>query len=193
MRPTLAGSLKMLAMGAAGGTVLDGFHSHSGTISYPDPVFSMEAWWVPLLFAGAYTLLGVSWALARKLSGAAPIAPVARWTCALAFGVLYFASGYLPVSNAVKLGVLVAGFLVLWLATDRSWGTVAVGLLAAVLGPTTEVVLVHLHLFAHLQPDVAGIPMWLPGLFYLASAPGAGPLMAWLGHGHATATHPSAA
>jgi len=192
IRPTLAGLAKMLAVGAVWGSILDGFHTHSGTTSYPDPVFAMASWWVPLIFAGAYTLGGIGWANARRMMGAAPISPLARWTCAIAFSGLYFASGYLPASNPAKLVVLITGFFVLWLATDRSIGTLFVGLLAALLGPTTEIILVHVHAFAHLQTDFAGIPIWLPGL-YFASSPGAGPLMAWLGFGDARAANPVAA
>ena len=101
---------------------------------------------------------------------------------AVVFAGLYWLSGYLPGTNVVKLAVLLTGAVLLWLLNDRLVGTIGLGLVAAVLGPTTEIILVHLGAFAHLQPDFAGIPMWLPAL-YVASAPGVAPLVAWLGYG----------
>jgi hypothetical protein len=90
--------------------------------------------------------------------------------CAAAFSLLYAASGYLPVSNPAKLIVLLLGGGALWIATGRNPLTLVLGIASAVLGPATEFVLVHLGVFRHLQPDVLGIPIWLPAL-YLASAP----------------------
>jgi energy-converting hydrogenase Eha subunit C len=162
--------------GATIGSVLDGFHTWSGTTAYPEPVLLRAAWWTPLIFAGAYTLEGVLYTVARQRSGKPAVAPAVRWTCALLFAGLYAASGFLPVANPIKLAVLLGGFVALWAATDRTPQTLAVAAAAAVLGPVTEITLVHLGLFAHLQPDLAGIPMWLPGL-YLCSAPGIGPML----------------
>jgi hypothetical protein len=167
----------MALFGAVVGSILDGFHTHSGTTRYPDPWIWQMAWWTPLIFAGAYLALGLAYEVGATWAGR-PIGS-SRWQEMLGFCGLYFLSGYLPASNPIKLAMLVAGGLTLWAIRDRSPATLAVGLLSAVLGPATEIALVHYGVFSHLQPDFAGIPMWLPGL-YFASAP-AGCFVAWLG------------
>ena len=179
-----AGLARAALFGAVVGTLLDGAHTWSGTTAYPDPVMWRAAWWAPLTFALAYALEASLYTWARQRSGRPPVTAAVRWTCAAVFAGLYVASGFLPVSNPAKLAVLLAGAGALWAATDRTPQTLAVAAAAAVIGPGTEITLVHLGLFAHLQPDVWGIPLWLPAL-YLASAPGVGPLLGWLGAGQA--------
>ena len=179
------GWLRMIVFGAVMGSFLDGLHTHSGTTSYPQPVFWLMAWWTPVLFAGAYTLLGVSWVVAVDM-GKRTSPPTARSLgCLVVFCALYGASGYLPASNPIKLTVLLAGTIALVVASQGGVASIALGLIASALGPGTEVVLVKIGAFQHLQPDFGGIPMWLPGL-YLASGPGAAPAMGWLATKSAT-------
>src|SRR5262249_33137322 len=145
------------------------------------------AWWTPPLFGAAFVLLGVGYALARRARDAAPRGARAASGFTL-FAALYFASGFMPVSNAVKLAVLLVGAAVLFAAFDRSRAALVAGLASAIGGPAFEVFLVHIGAFAHLQPDFLGIPMWLPAL-YLASGPGLGPLaFATLGRRRSGAT-----
>lgn len=174
--PSAVGIVSLFALGATVGSFFDGFHTHAGTTSYPHPIAWRMAWWTPPLFGGAFTLLGLSYAaaLARRTGSRPRYGWATRLGALAAFGALYFASGFLPASNVVKLGVLAAGGagLVAWL--DPSAACVVVGLAAALAGPAFEVLLVNAGAFSHLQPDVLGIPMWLPAL-YFASVPGVGP------------------
>lgn len=172
------GILRMLLMGALVGSFFDGFHTHGGATSYPHPVVWMMAWWTPLLFGPVYALLGILYALGQSRSKRP--APTGREELTLAiFGGIYFATGYLA-TNELKLAVALTAGLMLWVLTDRTLATVGVGLLAAVLGPATEIFFVHIGILSHLHPDLWGIPMWLPAL-YFSSAAGAGPSFAKLG------------
>lgn len=176
-------SLARLALfGAVVGSVLDGLHTFSGTTSYPDPVFLRAAWWIPITFAAGYALEGVLYTAGRHARNRPHLPASRRWLCAFLFVGLYACSGFLPVANPTKLLLLLVGAVALWGTFDRSRETVVVAVVAALVGPATEMMLVRLGLFAHLQPDVLGVPMWLPAL-YLASAAGIGPLLAWVGYG----------
>jgi hypothetical protein len=179
----------MLVAGAIIGSFFDGFHTHWGTTSYPQPVLWMMAWWTPLLFSGVYTLLGMLYSFGQRLAPARKRAGGELYALAM-FGFLYFLSAALPVSNVIKLVVLLAAGLLLWAALDRTWPTFVLGLFAAFIGPFTEVVFVHWGIFSHLQPDFFGIPMWLPAL-YFASAAGAGPAFARMGMYPMTVSWPS--
>lgn len=161
-------------LGATVGTVLDGFHTWSGTTSYPSPVFLKAAWWVPLLFGVAFASLGSLFSILRARDRRPAPSPRAALLGFVAFAALYFASGFLPAPNAVKLAVLLGGGAAAWWLVDRSPAAILTGIAAAIAGPLTEITLVHIGAFSHLQPDFAGIPMWLPAL-YFASGPAGGP------------------
>jgi hypothetical protein len=74
-------------------------------------------------------------------------------------------SGFWEAGSGVKLGVLVMGSAALWAALDRTRRAIVMMLGTAVLGCTTEMVLVHLGAFSYTRPDFGGVPLWLPGLY----------------------------
>jgi len=165
----------LFLFGATVLTTMDGFHTHSGATSYPDPVVVKMAWWVPLLFGSTAALGGVSFVLLHRALRA-PARALSSTDIAVglaAFGGLYFASGYLPASNAVIAGLLLAGALALWRWLDRTWQGVVLGIGTAFAGCSTEIFLTSIGAFSHLRADFLGIPVWLPAL-YLASTPAVG-------------------
>lgn len=170
----LGGLLRLFIFGALVGSFFDGFHTYGGMTSYPHPIVFRMAWWTMPLFGGAFVLLGLTYAALRRGDQTGPRRP-SLWVGFAVFGALYFMTGFLPAGHVTKLAILLGGFALLVARVDRSraaWGT---GLIAAFAGPAFELVLVKLGVFAHLEPDLAGLPIWLPGL-YLASGPGLGPL-----------------
>jgi hypothetical protein len=166
--PWLRASLVLFGLGATVGTALDAIHTHSGTTAYPDPIVFMMAWWTPPIFGFAGLSTGLAYPLVRALRrrDVATTRSPARAASGFALFVgLYLASGYLPASNAVKLVVLLAGACALGWANARTRGAILVAVTAAIAGPVIEIVLVSLGAFRHLQPDVLGIPIWLPALY----------------------------
>ena len=162
----------LFGFGAVTISFFDGFHTHSHTTVYPHAWILEMAWWTPLLFGSVVAFGGIAYAIAhRRLGGNPKIHSIATLATAFVlFGILYFASGYLPASNASKLVVMLAGAAGLWTWLDRSPAGIALAIVNAIGGCSTEVTLVHFDAFRHLQPDLLGIPIWLPGL-YLAAAP----------------------
>lgn len=167
----------LLAFGAIGGTLLDMLHTFSRTTEYTTPFALRTAWWVPLLFANAYGVGGYLYALAyRRMRGPREVSGWASLLVGLfAFAALYAASAFLQATHLVKLGLLATGAAALWRWLDRSWQGVALAALTAVIGSSTEIALSRAGVFRYLDPDLLGIPMWLPAL-YLASAPSFGQL-----------------
>jgi hypothetical protein len=163
----------LFAFGAVVISFFDGFHTFSGTTAYASPLgASRMAWWTPLIFGASTGLGGPAFALGyARLGGTRSPPPWGPLVAAfVSFGALYFFSGFYRGPNAVKLGVLAAGAVVLFLVLDRTWQGALCALATAATGPLVEIVLVRAGTFVHLQPDFLGIPMWLPAL-YLASAP----------------------
>jgi insulin-induced protein INSIG len=165
-------AIVLFVLGATVGSALDGIHTHSGTTAYAHEIVWRMAWWTPFVFGFAGVGIGLGYSLVERRTRR-PVAPDATWTGALAgfglFALLYFASGYLPVSNTSKLVVLGAGVLVLFVGTARTRVALVLACVAAVLGPAFEVMLVALGAFRHLQPDALGIPVWLPALYAAGS------------------------
>ncbi len=171
------GRLALLFLfGAVVLSIFDGFHTHSGTTAYPDPLLLQAAWWVPFEFGFVTAAGGLFYAWAYRALGATRRPARSHIGVAFAlFGAAYFASGYLPASNAVKSAVLLAAFAAAWVASDRTWQGVVLSLVAAAGGCATEMTLTRAGSFTHLQADRWGIPMWLPFL-YLVSGPAIGQL-----------------
>jgi hypothetical protein len=155
--------------------MLDGIHSHFGALSYTSPFMAQEAWWVPLIFAGAY-----AGGVARPLlAGEEP--PLPGWKVALGMG-LFITAYWLTVAPwpwLARTAILSAIFAVGWWSCDRTLLGVLIAGVTAIVGPTVEIVLVHAGTFVHHEALVFGIPGWLPFL-YLTSAVGLGGLGRWL-------------
>jgi hypothetical protein len=174
-------TLILAGLGATLGSALDGIHSHFGAVSYTHPFVAQAAWWVPLLFAGAYAGGVIRPLLAREEP------PLPGWKVALGLG-LFIAAYWLTVAPwpwLVRSAILGAIFAVGWWNCDRTLLGVAIAVGTALVGPFVEIVLVHAGTFVHHEVLVFGIPGWLPFL-YLTAAVGLGGLGRWL----ATSTLP---
>jgi hypothetical protein len=169
----------MLALcGAALCTVCDHLHATHGVLWYVHPVAWAQAWWVPLLFAGA-SLAAVAGATpVRRLFGARiEQAPTAREVAGdgIAFATAYaFTSFAAPDRPNVTLALLGAWWLARVVRGRAAW-LVVYSLLMAVVGSAFEATWSALGFFYYHHPDVAGVPRWLPGI-YLHAALLAGPL-----------------
>lgn len=170
-------ALRVLVFFVVGGailTVCDGFHTHSGTTAYPEPVFMLMAWWTPLLFGATAGFGGLLFALGCRALGARKRPSYAQIGAASAlFCALYFASGFLPLASVPKTALLSAGTLVCFAISDRTWQGALLAVVAAIGGCAVEITLSSIGAFWYVAPDIWGIPYWLPCL-YLASGSAVG-------------------
>jgi hypothetical protein len=165
----------LMGLGATLGSALDAIHSHFGAISYTSPVFARAAWWVPLLFAGAYAA-GI---VRPLLAGEEPALP--GWKVALGMG-LFIAAYWLTVAPwpwPARCAILSVIFLAGWAICDRTRLGLVIAALAAIFGPAVEITLIRAGVFVHHEAHVFGIPVWLPFL-YLTASVGLGGLARWL-------------
>ncbi len=170
--------LILALVGAAICTVCDHLHATHGVLYYVHPVVWSQAWWVPLLFAGA-SLAAVAGATPiRRLFGArtAP-APTVREIAGdgIAFIVAYAYTSFAPADSPnVTLALLAAWWLARVVRGRATW-LVVYSLVMALAGSGFEALWSALGFFYYRHPDVAGVPRWLPGI-YLHVALVAGPL-----------------
>lgn len=168
-------SLRLLASlfvtGAIVGPFFDGFHSHSGTLSYPQPWIFKMAWWVPLLFGAAGVAVGtgaLTWdTWFSRLPAIRPISEIIAGL--LLFGLQYFASGFLKLSPTLALVFLGLFALANWILMDCTLVGLFFSLVTALVGCLVEITLIAFGLFFYHQPDLWGIPFWLPFLYISAA------------------------
>lgn len=153
------------ALGATLGSALDSIHTHSGVTAYTHPVVLRMAWWVPLLFGGAFAL-----GLVRPLVDKSPHRP--SWSRIVGAWAL-FVSGYVlsgvPLDAPLLAAALAGMYLVSFWFLDRNIPGVAMAVGAAIGGPLFESALVSAGVFVHTKPDYLGVSGWLPCLYLLSS------------------------
>jgi hypothetical protein len=161
----------LFAYGAIGGTALDALHVISGIERYAMPVlFGLLAWWVPLLFGGASLAIGTSHPLLDSHFGSREqTRTLIRSSAELGWLVLAYLLSAGPLPSLVKVGLLALVFLVFWLLAGRGWSHLLLAAMTAGVGTGIEVLLVHVGAFSYLQPDLGGVPFWLPCLYLYAS------------------------
>jgi hypothetical protein len=170
--------LVLALCGAAICTVCDHLHATHGVLWYTHPVVWDQAWWVPLLFAGA-SLAAVGGATPiRRLFGARVTAPPSVRQVAgdgIAFIAAYAYTSFAPADRPNVTLALLGAWWLSRVVRDREPWLIAYSLVMAVAGSAFEATWSALGFFAYHHPDIAGVPRWLPGI-YLHVALVAGPL-----------------
>lgn len=169
--------VRLLIWGLVGGLVavpLDALHVVTGVLTYKDPVLGLQDWWVIPLFVTSGILLGFSHRhIATPLSAQEPTS-VPLWAAALGLLALVFAygsSGFLQTWPVVALVVYVGVFVGAVVAVDRRARASLLlhGIGAAVAGPLVEIGISSTGAFSYAHPDVAGVALWLPGIYLNAA------------------------
>jgi hypothetical protein len=153
--------------GAVLGTALDAIHAYGDVESYPDPALGRLGWFVPLEFglAGLVAAAAVPW-LDGRVAGRGLVWPIATRVRELALiAALYLATVAGNGWGALALTAAFAALLAWRLAARSAPGDWAFALLAGLAGPAVEAGLVALGAFDYTEPDVLGVPIWLPLLW----------------------------
>jgi hypothetical protein len=169
--------LIIFAIGAVLGTALDQLHVSSGATSYARPFLFHQAIWVPLLFGFAAAGFADHHRRLRVVFGAQIQETSRAWLAAdlAVFVAAYWASAYLPATNLTLLAIFVIVWAVRIAVRRDPPHRIVHGLACAVCGVAAEWALTGLGAFTHHRADFLHVPLWLPGLYLLAS-----PLLAGL-------------
>lgn len=163
-------AIQLALLGATLGPLLDLAHARTGAIAYDTAVTALGVpWWVTLVYTGAALGIGLTHpALDRWMKRPQRVA-LSNGNLVIGFvgmAVLWVASGLLPGSSWAVTAVLLAGATGLFVALDRTWQGAVMALATGAGGVIVETTLVHLGLFHHRSPDVIGLPIWLPCLYF---------------------------
>jgi hypothetical protein len=167
LRSTGARLAASFVLGAALGTALDAVHAYGDVESYANPVIGRLGWFVPLEFGLVGLAAGVAVPqLDRVLAGRAfAWPPAARLRELALIGVLYAGTVIANGWGAAPLTIAFVAVLVRRLAGNPATGDWAFALIAAIAGPAVEATLVAVGAFDYTEPDLLGIPVWLPALW----------------------------
>jgi hypothetical protein len=155
-------------LGAVLGTLLDGIHAYGDVLVYPDPAFGRWAWFVPVEFGLTGAAVGLLMPSIERLAAAGE---TPHWSVGqraaelLLFAGLYVSTALIEPGGAVLLALALGALAVGRVLTSGVRGDWAYALAASVLGPAAEAIISALGAFDYLDPDFAGIPVWLPGLW----------------------------
>jgi hypothetical protein len=165
MLPTAA---RCFLLGAVLGTLLDGIHAYGDVLVYPDPAFGRWAWFVPIEFGLTGAAVGLLMPSMERVvaAGEMPHWSLTQRAGELAlFACLYVATALIEPGGAVMLAVALAALALGRVGLDGASGDWAYALAAAVLGPAAEALISAIGAFDYVDPDFAGIPIWLPALW----------------------------
>jgi hypothetical protein len=162
--------VRLTLLGALVGPLLDRVHAWTGAIIYDTPVTALGVpWWVTLVYIGAALGIGLTHPPLDRVLGRPQKVKLSPAVLAVGFVgmiVLWVASGLLPWSNGVIALVLLAGAGGMLAALDRTWQGMLLALGTGLGGIVVEATLVRVGSFHHRQPDVWGLPVWLPCLYF---------------------------
>jgi hypothetical protein len=154
------------ALGAVVGTLLDGIHAYGDVLSYPDPAFGRWAWFVPLEFGLLGALAGMLAPTLERIAGRTSSFATGERVRELAvFACLYLATALVGRDWSFGLAVALTALALARLARGSARGDWLYVLLAAALGPAGEALMSAFGAFEYRDPDLAGVPIWLPALW----------------------------
>jgi Protein of unknown function (DUF2878) len=160
--------LGAFALGAALGTALDAIHAYGDVESYSHETLGRLGWFVPLEFglAGVVSALVVS--VLERAFGPVRTPAWAPWERVRELPLLaglYVTSVAANGSGAVPFAIALLVLLAVRLGFVRTRGDWAFALAAAIAGPAAEAAIHALGAFDYTEPDLLGLPLWLPALW----------------------------
>ena len=164
-------SFILFIIGAVLGSLCDGLHTHSETLVYANPWLLKMAWWTPLLFGGAVVAIGLAPFKTRQWfrNNSGILSWKKMMILILFFVTIYVASGFLPANNFQKLILLGIASGSLWFFYERTLEGIVRGMMVAIIGCSIEIILITQGAFHYNHPDILGIPVWLPCLYFCGS------------------------
>ena len=174
MRNTITVGIILLALlGAAMATFCDGVHVYTQALSYPNPFWFGQAWWVYPGFFLAFLFMECAYLFVVKLlpAGISTQQSTSRGNMrelvetSTTFILIYVLSGFGNLSPVFLSVIFYATFAVRWLLSyDRAW-LLLLAISLAIGGMFAEGVLATMGLVAYRHVDVFYVPFWLGGLY----------------------------
>ena len=160
-------------LGAMIATLCDANHVYTQTLSYPNPFFAGQAWWVFPGFFLVFAFMCITYVtLVRVVQGVMPVATSqaagnapAMVEALVTFALVYLLSGFGNESPGL-LSLIFFGtfFLRLAVTYERGWALL-LAILLGIGGMVGEGLISLFGQVSYRHVDVFGVPYWLGGLY----------------------------
>lgn len=155
----------LAAIGAIAGTLWNQLHVQSSTLTFSHPAFANQAWWVPLLFAGAFAAGGALFTLAGDPAPRPPSIRVAQieavWMTAMYAMTAFLSEWPWLLAALLAAALLIRGGDMMVLFSSSPIPAVAV----VAAGCFVESMLIAADLYRYRTSELGPIPVWLPLLW----------------------------
>lgn len=168
-----SGFFWLALLGAMIATLCDANHVYTQTLSYPNPFFAGQAWWVFPGFFLVFAFMGITYVtLVRVVQGVMPVATSqaagnapAMVEALVTFALVYLLSGFGNESPGL-LSLIFFGsfFLRLAVTYERGWALL-LAILLGIGGMVGEGLISLFGQVSYRHVDVFGVPYWLGGLY----------------------------
>ena len=164
--------LLLSLLGATLGPVLDHVHVVTGTTAYAHSNLFEQPWWVPLEFAAAAVIIGLSHPILDRMLGRRSgrgLDTMSLLAQLLALSAIWVGSALLNQTPLVDTVVLLIAALAVWWTFDRTPQGLLVAAGTGAWGCGVEWTFATLGLFHYVAPNMGRIASWLPFLYAAAS------------------------
>jgi hypothetical protein len=167
------GVVWLALLGAAMATFCDGVHVYTQTLSYPNPFWFGQAWWVYPGFVLAFLFMGCAYLFVVKIlpAGISKQESMSKGNVrelaetSVTFMLIYMLSGFGNLDPVFLSVAFYATFAVRWLFSyDRAW-LLLLAVSMAIGGMFAEGALAAMGLVTYRHVDVFYVPFWLGGLY----------------------------
>jgi len=170
----IVGFIVLALLGAAMATFCDGVHVYTQALSYPNPFWLGQAWWVYPGFVMAFLFMEYAYFFVVKILPAVGILTQESTSrgnvrelveTSTTFILIYVLSGFGNLSPVFLSVIFYATFAVRWFFSyERAW-LLLLAVSMAIGGMFAEGVLAAAGLVTYRHVDVFYVPFWLGGLY----------------------------
>lgn len=159
-------------VGAIAATLCDLNHVYTGTLSYPQPFFFNQAWWVFLGFVIGFFTMAVGYYSVTSFLPKHLIQYSTTFNNAnvmienlIMFMMVYLASGFGNHHPVLLSIIFYSTFLIRFLFTYERAFIFPLAIMLAISGMAVEGFITQLDLVHYRQPEIFGVPFWLGGVY----------------------------
>lgn len=167
--------ISLFLLGAIVGTLGNFFHYISGAIVHSSVAMRFLFISDLLTFGLVTILIGIFhscfYDIRKSQHRNSVKSPLWQTQGIICFLILYCLSGFLPSAYLINTFIIALVTFTLWLIFDQTWQGIMLAIIVAIIGTTTEILMVQHGLFSY-SPDnsqLFGVPLWLPYLYLSAS------------------------
>ena len=168
-----SGIITLALLAALVATLCDAIHVYTQTLSYPEPVFFNQAWWVFPGFLIAFFSMAViyiwladtlkHWVNTTLSCHQDNTQNLVEALCF--FAIVYILSGFGNIDPTALCYIFYISFVIRWMFSyERTW-LLMIAIMLAIGGMLFEGLLAQFGWVSYREPEIFNVPYWLGGVY----------------------------